>query len=322
MSDGRGIDRTSFLAGLSAFAATALPATAQDALTPVRVAAVPNDDVSPLLYAKQAGLFKRVGLDVTIQPATSGAAIAAAVVGGSFEVGLASMMAQLTAHVRGVPLTIIAPSLVYLTADPAALLVVANDSPIRSVRDLPGKVITCSAIRDVNWVSMRAFADANGVDSETIKFVEMPQSEVPAALDAKRVDGGILLNPNLQEALGTGRFRVVCKPFDGVAQRWLVAAWSSNTDYAQKNPTVIQRFSQVVFTATRYANDHHAETAPLLATFAGIDPTHVMAMKRVTCAEYLDVRDIQPAIEAAARYRVIDRRFAASDLISAFAIKH
>jgi NitT/TauT family transport system substrate-binding protein len=296
-------------------------AIAQDKLTPVRFTAVPNDDLSPLLYAREAGLFKRVGLDVQVQAATSGAAIAAAVVGGSFDIGLASMMAQLTAHVHGVPLTMIAPSLLYLTNDPAALLLVTNDSPIRTVHDLLGKVLSVSAIRDVNCVSMRAFADANGVDSETIKFIEMPQSAISAALDAKRLDGGILLNPNLEEALSTGHFRVICKPFDGIAKRWLVAAWCANTGFAAKNPTVVQRFSSVMLAATRYANTHHAETAPLIAAFAGIDPAHALAMKRVTCGEYLDPRDIQPAIEAAAKCKVIDGNFPATDLISPFAIK-
>lgn len=318
----RSVSRVGFLSTMGAVAAApALPAFAQEAVTVVRITAVPNDDVSPLLYAKQAGLFRQVGLDVQIEPATAGAAIAAALVGGSYDIGLTSMMAQVTAHVRGVPLTMIAPSLLSLSEDPAALLIVPNDSPIHGVRDLPGKVISCSSIRDVNWVSMRGFADANGVDSETIKFVEMPQTIIPAALDAKRLDAGILLNPNLEEAMSTGRFRVICKPFDGIAKRWLVAAWCANTAFAAKNPSVVQRFSQVMLTATRYANTHVSETAPMLAAFAKIDPAHVLAMKRVTCGTYLDPRDIQPAIDAAARYKVIDKSFPAAEFISQFAIK-
>jgi NitT/TauT family transport system substrate-binding protein len=211
--------------------------------------------------------------------------------------------------------------LLSLSENPAALLIVPNDSPIRTVRDLPGKIVSCSSIRDVNWVSMRGFADANGVDSEAIKFVEMPQTIIPAALEAKRLDAGILLNPNLEEAMSTGRFRVVCKPFDGIAKRWLVAAWCANTAFAAKNPTVVQRFSQVMLAATRYANTHFAETAPIFAAFAKIDPAHVLAMKRVTCGLYLDPRDIQPAIDSAAKYKVIDKSFPAGEVISQFAIK-
>ena len=63
------------------------------------------------------------------------------------------------------------------------------------------------------------------------------------------------------------------------------------------------------------------ETAPLLAAFTGIETSHVLAMKRVTCGEYLDPRDIQPAIDAAAKYKIIDKGFPAQELISPYALK-
>ncbi len=290
-------------------------------LTPLRVTAVPNDDVSPFLYAQQSGLFKRAGLDVSIVQATSGAAIAAAVVSGSYDVGLISMMATITGHVRGLPFIMIAPSLMYLSSDPAQLLLVPKDSPIKSARDLAGKIVSCSSIRDVSWIATRAWADQNGVDSETIKFVELPMSAVPAALEQKRIDAGSIVNPTLDQALATGHFRSIGQPFDAVGKRWMIAAWCSTTDFVTKNRDAIDRFATVMHTATVYANTHHAETAPLLAAFTGIETAQVLAMKRDTCGEYLDPRDIQPAIDGAAKYKIIDKGFPAQELISPYALK-
>ena len=89
--------RGRLLTGAAAAAVTFAPRRAStQALTPLRVAAVPNDDVSPFLYAQQSGLFRRAGLDVSIVQATAGAAIAAAVVSGSYDIGLISMMATIT----------------------------------------------------------------------------------------------------------------------------------------------------------------------------------------------------------------------------------
>ena len=79
--------------------------------------------------------------------------------------------------------------------------------------------------------------------------------------------------------------------------------------------------SAVIHTATLYANTHHAQTAPLIAAFSGVDLATVRDMKRVTCAEYLDPRDIQPSIDAAVKYGVIDHGFPAAELISAAALK-
>jgi NitT/TauT family transport system substrate-binding protein len=316
------IRRGSFLASATAATVALAPRRLRaQALTPLRITAVPNDDVTPVLYAQQSGLFRRAGLDVTMTPATSGAAIAAAVVSGSYDIGLVSLMASITGHVHGLPFVMVAPSLLYLTTNPTQDLIVLKDSPIRSVSDLSGKIVAVSSIRDVGWVAVRAFADQHGIDSSTIKFVELPMAATPAAIDQHRVDSGTILNPTLAEAMATGHFRMVGAPFDGIAKRWLVAAWSTTTDYVTKNRDTVDRFASVMRVATAYALSHHTETAPLIATYTGVDLANVLSMQRVDLAEYLDPRDIQPAIDAAAKYGIIDKGFPAQELISPYAIK-
>lgn len=309
--------RAAFVAAL---AATPAAARAQE-LTPLHITCVPNDDVSPLLYGQQSGLFRRAGLDITITPSNSGAVIAAAVAGGSYDIGLASMMALVTGHARGLPFIMIAPSLLYQAASPAGLQLVTNDSPLHSGRDLAGKLVAVAAIRDINWVSERAWVDSLGADSSTLKFVELPQSALLAAMEQKRIDSAYVLIPTLDTALASGRFRSIGDPLSAIAPRWMVASWFTTTAYATKNRDVVARFSQAMHTATVYANTHFAETAPLIASFVGVEPAAVAKMKRVTCAEYLDARDIQPPVDAAAHYKVIDRAFTAQELISPDALK-
>jgi NitT/TauT family transport system substrate-binding protein len=305
-------------AGASIAAARAV--CAQE-LTSLRITCVPNDDVSPLLYAREAGLFRRAGLEIQVYPSTSGAVIAAAVAGGSYDIGLASMMALVTGHARGLPFMMIAPSLLYQAGSPAGLQLVPKDSPIQNGRDLAGKLLSVAAIRDINWVSTRVWLDSLGVDSSTVRFVELPQSAVLAALDQKRIDSAFVLIPTLDTALASGKYRSIGDPLAAVARRWMVAAWFTTGAYATKNRDVVLRFSQVMHAATVYANNHFAETAPLIASFVGVDTAAVLQMKRVSCAEYLDGRDFQPAIDAAAKYGVIERGFNAQELISADALR-
>ncbi len=142
-----------------------------------------------------------------------------------------------------------------------------------------------------------------------------------AALEQRRIDSALVLIPTLDDALATGRFRSIGDPLSGLAKRWMVAAWFTTTDYAAKNRDVIARFSQAMHTATVYANTHFAETAPLIAAFVKVDAANLAQMKRVTCAEYLDPREIQPAIDAAAKYKIIEHGFPAPELISPDALK-
>jgi ABC-type nitrate/sulfonate/bicarbonate transport system substrate-binding protein len=144
-------------------------------------------------------------------------------------------------------------------------------------------------------------------------------SSIPAALEAGRIQAGTISNPNLEQAMATGKFRSIGSSLDGIAKRFMVAAWCTTSDYLTKNRDLVDRFAGAMRTATLYANTHHAETAPLIAAFTGIDPAQALAMKRTTCAEYLDPREIQPVIEAAAKYKVLDHPFPAQDLISPYA---
>lgn len=307
----------------AALATQARPAFAQapPALTTLRGTVVPNDDLAPILYAQSSGMFRKAGLDVELQRSTSGAVIAAAVAGGSFDFGVASLTALITGHARGLPFVIIAPSHLIVAGDGTQEMVVLKDSPIRRAADLSGKVLAVPSIADANFISSHAFVDADGGNSASIKFVELPQTAIPPALQQQRVDAAILQEPVLDRSMATGQFRSLGDPTLIIAKRWLVTAVFTLADFANKNRDVVTRFGEVLRSAMVFANAHHAETAPLIAAFTGIEPAAALQMHRNVFAEYLDPRDIQPAIDAAARYKVIDHAFPAQELISPYALK-
>jgi ABC-type nitrate/sulfonate/bicarbonate transport system substrate-binding protein len=86
------LTRRAVLAGIGASLATPAAARAQAAadLITLRLASSPADDTMPVIYAQQSGAFRRAGLDVQLTRATSGSAVAAAVAGGSLDIGKSS----------------------------------------------------------------------------------------------------------------------------------------------------------------------------------------------------------------------------------------
>jgi NitT/TauT family transport system substrate-binding protein len=317
-------NRGRFIATTAAVLAGALrPASAQQppALVTLRGIVVPNDDLAPILYAQQSGMFRKIGLDVQLERSSSGAAVAAAVAGGSFDFGVASLTALISGHARGLPFAMIAPSHVIVAGDGTQEMIVLKDSPIRRYRDVNGKVLAVPGIADANWISSRAAVDADGGDSGTIKFVELPQTAIPPALEQKRVDAAIVQEPVLDKALATGAFRSMGDPTLTIAKRWMVTATFTLVDFASKNHDLVTRFGEAMRAAIVFANAHHADTAPLVAAFTGVDPAAALQMHRDVFAEFLDPREIQPAIDAAARYKIIDHAYPAQELISPYALK-
>jgi len=319
------VSRARFLGATAAavLGGTSRAAFAQQApaLTTLRGTVVPNDDLAPILYAEQNGMFRKIGLDIQLQRSTSGAAVAAAVAGGSFDFGVSSVIGLISGHARGLPFVLIAPSHVIVAGDGTQGMVVLKDSPIRRGVDLNGKVLAVPGIADANWISSHAFVDADGGDSGSIKFVELPQTAIPPALQQRRVDAAMLQEPVIDQAMATGLFRSLGDPTQTIAKRWMVTAVFMLADFAAKNHDLVARFAEVMRAAYVFANTHHADTAPLVAAFNGIDPSFALQMHRNVFAEYLDPRELQPAIDAAARYKIIDHAFPAQELISTYAIK-
>ena len=111
------MNRRHVLAVAAAFAVRPARASSQQ-LTPLTIAGVPEESISPALWAAQTGGFRRAGLDVTIQSQSSGSAIAAGVAGGSYGIGKSSLVSLITAKSRGLPFVLVAGGGLYSAKNP------------------------------------------------------------------------------------------------------------------------------------------------------------------------------------------------------------
>ena len=170
----RSIKRASFLSATAAAALLPSAVRAQASLTALRIAGTPDEDMVGSFWAQQSGIFQKYGIDADVRTISSGAAITAAVVGGSLEIGRASLLNLILAHARGIPLLMVAASLMWNSAQPASALIVAKDATIRTGRDLNGTTVAVSALNDFYALMDSAWIDAHGGDSSSVHFVEIP----------------------------------------------------------------------------------------------------------------------------------------------------
>jgi NitT/TauT family transport system substrate-binding protein len=312
--------RRSFLV-LSAVSGAAAPriAAAQTTIHMI-VGTAPIDAAMGPVYAQRAGIFKKYGLDVDIQLLSSGAALSAAVIGGTLNVAGNNMLGLAAAHVKGVPFQVIAPGTVYLSEKPAEMLLVRKDATIRTAADLNGKTIASPALGDLLSTATMAWIDQNGGDSKTVKHVELSPPATPAALEAGRIDAAAIAEPRLSDALRSNNVRVFAKVYDAIAKRFLISGFFATTDYVKANPEAVLRYARAQREANVFANANQEKTAPWLAEATKVDLDLVQHTSREIFAETLDLAMIQSVIEAAARYKVIDRAFDAKEMVSVVAL--
>jgi NitT/TauT family transport system substrate-binding protein len=288
---------------------------AQSALVPIKVGLVPTDDITPLVYAIQTGMFKKVGLDVAIEPGGSGAAMAAAVVSGSYTFGKSSMLSIVNAHLHKLPLAMVGSGGVYDSKHPYAELMTAVDGEAKNCKDLAGKIIGTPSLNDLDVLATTACVDAAGGDPTSLKVVELPQSATMAALTEHRVTATVMHEPVMDQSLATGKIRILAPAYNAISPHFVFAAYFTSVDYATAHPDIVRKFMDVIYRAAAYANAHHEATAQMMADATQAPVEVVRKMARVDGATSLDPREIQPMIDVAAKYHVTAAAFPAGEML-------
>jgi NitT/TauT family transport system substrate-binding protein len=268
---------------------------------PLRLATAPLDVSAEPYYAMEMGFFKKAGLNnVTLQTIPTGAAMTAAVAGGTIDIAISNIVSVAQAHQRNIPFTLVAPAGLYSTSAPTSVLMVAKDSPLRTAADLSGKTLGASGLRGIAQFAPMAWIDQHGGTSASVKFVEMTSPEMLAAIPAGKVDGGLIIEPFLAEAKKT--MRVFANVFDAVAPAFLISAHFANLEWAKTHGDVLKRYQSAILETAQWANKNRPKTAEILIKVANLKEDVVQNMTRIVFAEKMTPELVQPVIDTTAKY--------------------
>jgi NitT/TauT family transport system substrate-binding protein len=300
----------------AAFVFMSAAAGAQTAApTTIRFITSPSEDLLPFWYAQSKDMFRAVGLNIIVTKSPSGAISTQGVIGGVADMGRASLSSLIAAHVRGIPFVLVAPSAIHRHATSVnSAILVATNSQLKTPLDLQGKTISCTAIGDIGYLGLRAMIDAQGGDSSTIKWVEIPISAVAAALEQGRVDASVTAEPYMSRDLAGGKVRMLVDMLDGYPGEILEGAYFSTREFAAANTDALARFANVMRQASIYTNAHGNELISLLVANTGMEPEVAARMKRALNGINFDPSQVQPVIDIAAKYKVLPRAFDAREM--------
>lgn len=311
-----GLSRSRFLGVAAASVAVSRPfvARAQSAPLNLRVGATANDTYASAYYAQDMGFFTRAGLNVDLETLNNGAAIAAGIVGGALDVGVSTPIAIANAYLRGFPVVIVAAGALGSDKIRALGICVAKASGIKSPKDLEGKIVAVNVLKSGSEVSLDAWLAQGRADPGKVKVVESNFSEMGPALVRGAFAAAVISEPALTEALKAGDVVTLGDPSLAIARQYLLSCWFAAQPFAQANPEAIRRFQRAIYAAQVWANGHQTESGAILAKYAKLDSAALAAMARAPLADQLRLSDIQPFLDAAAKYGTLSRPVAAANL--------
>ena len=297
-------------------AALSFPSQVSAADDPVRVAVLPVDSSMEASYASVMGFAERAHLGLTVEEISGGAAIMAAIIGGSIDLGNVNTFSILAARDKGVPVVMVAGATIYSSTTWNAALVVAEDSAIRNGAGFAGKTIAISGLRSLPQYSAMAWIDRNGGNSKLVRFLEMPLPNMQYAIAEHHVDAANMSEPFASRAVAAGG-RILCHVDDGIAPLWLQNAWVSSAAWVAANPDIVRRYRALMYRTAIWANSHQRESAEILSKVSKVDLEVIRSMRRAHYAEDNGGADLlEPVIDVALRYGLIAKRPAARDLFA------
>ena len=169
------------LAALAGLALGASPAAAQKITFTLNWVA--GGDHAPYFYAQKMGLYKQAGLDVEFETGRGSAASAQKVAAGASQLGLSDMAGVLLFRGKGLDLV----GLMNVYANSPQGLYWLKSNGINSIKDLAGKKIGNPA-GDGARTMWPALAKANGIDPNSVTWVNIDANAKLSALKAKTVD--------------------------------------------------------------------------------------------------------------------------------------
>ncbi len=154
-------------------------------------------------------------------------------------------------------------------------ILVADNSPIKSVTDLKGKKVALNKGSNVHYLLVRVLENA-GLKYSDIHPVYLPPADARAAFDSGNVDAWVIWDPFLTVARVATKARTLVDGTGLVANREF---FLGDRKFVEAHPEIIGDLTKAVDEASVWAKEQPRAAAELLSREVGID---VDTLQRIT----------------------------------------
>jgi NitT/TauT family transport system substrate-binding protein len=237
-------------------------------------------------------------------------------VSGSTDFAFLGYVPLMSARSQGLPVKVVAnaDNGAETAKDEWTLLMSKKGSPIRKPADLAGKTIAVNALKGVGEVEIKAALDKRGVDPNSIKLLEIPFPEMPAALDKGRVDVIWAPEPFLTQVLGEGGQDVEA-PLTTLGSKFPNGTYGTTEKEISQNKDVVDAFARAINKSSDYATSHPDEARATIPTFTKIPPELAKKIRLPLWPTTIDKTKLQTLLDYAVKYKVIEKPPSLDDVI-------
>ncbi|MGJ3507131.1 ABC transporter substrate-binding protein [Enemella sp. A6] len=271
----------------------------------------PVVDATPGQAAKIKGIFEKNGLDVTIKDTTGGVQAISSVAAGEFDIAFSNYVSIILAADQGLPLQIASGN---NTGNRDHTVMAKADSPIKSPRDLEGKKVAVSHLRNIGVLAISNAVAEDGGDPKKVTYVEMPFPDMQAALERGDVDAIWVVEPFMAAGKEAGH-QVVVENFSGAFEGIPVSGWVTTKEFAERNPDTIEAFMKSIDEASEIINEDEEARIEAVEAFTRVDAKTLESMVLPKWTGEVDKDGLNTLAEAMVKYEFLEKDFNVDDIL-------
>lgn len=273
------------------------PASAEPTLLHVSTVAIFG--AAPFYAADAQGYFTAENLAVTTEAVQSGAVGVPALAIGQFDILYANTVSTISAIDHGIDLRIIMGGGVNGPKPPGnSALMKRRGDAIRTGKDLEGKTIGVNGVNGINWVLTRSWVKMTGGDPDKVKFLELSNSSLVAAIKASRIDAAYVVDPFMTVGSNDPALESFAWPQSSVFAGGENGLWVAMGQTVAQRADILHAFQRamrkgVTWVNANLGNDSYTK---LVSGFTKIEPGLLAKMQMVPFGMSVTAAEIQPMV--------------------------
>jgi len=268
----------------------------------------------PLMIAEQQGYFKDEGLNVKIVPGGTAAQGVAELVSGKVDIAPTGGVSTIAAVAQGMPIKAFMGCQNATPAPVTSGILVKKDSPIHSYADLAGKTIALQGLKETTNLGTLMALEANGVDPDSVKFVQLPLANLNDAVLKGQVDAAYNIGSFYPTGIQMG-LRTIGAPgntyLKGGPNAWYVAS----DKFLSSHKADIEKFIAAMTKATAYATAHPKAVQDMTIKYTEQDPAYVRKAPITPLTTKIDKAGTTTTINGLVKYKFIDKPVSYDDVV-------
>jgi NitT/TauT family transport system substrate-binding protein len=288
----------------SSGAAAAGPVTIDVGL-PTGVTSFANSDV---VLAERRGFFRAAGITVKWKNFRSGVSVVQGVVGGSLDVGGASIEPVVNAEARGGGLSVIGAYADKLTVS------MVTPKEIAKPADLKGKRLGVQEVGAFREIMTRMVLQDAGLTRDDVQYVPVDAQAYISALSQGKVQSAILQTEQAFAAQQDNPRLHQLVDLNAINPDYFYGAYFVSDKWLAENRAAAKGFLTAITRAHRFMYENKAESVPIIAQATGFDEAVInQAYEQLLVRqgafpvnEGLDAARIQKTIDQMRQYKILE----------------